>query len=67
MLGATYKFTTDASANLREKDDSLNTTIGAFLAGATLGLRGMTNPITNNRQTGLPAPCIERTMSGGAG
>ncbi|KAI1849635.1 hypothetical protein JX266_004584 [Neoarthrinium moseri] len=36
---AIYSFAKDASANLREKDDSLNTTIGAFLGGAMLGLR----------------------------
>ncbi|RYO85080.1 hypothetical protein DL764_009229 [Monosporascus ibericus] len=39
VMGTTFKFTTDAAANLREKDDTLNTTIGAFVAGATLGLR----------------------------
>ncbi|KAI8953304.1 hypothetical protein F4801DRAFT_576757 [Xylaria longipes] len=34
-----YAFSKDATANLREKDDSFNTTIAAFLGGATLGLR----------------------------
>jgi hypothetical protein len=34
-----YCFVKDASANLREKDDTLNTTIGAFFGGAMLGLR----------------------------
>lgn len=32
-------FVKDASANLREKDDTWNTTIGAFLGGGVLGLR----------------------------
>lgn len=57
MIGATYNFTTDASANLREKDDALNTTIGAFLAGSTLGLKGMM--MSKNHQ--------EQHEGGGAG
>ncbi|KAI0148593.1 hypothetical protein GGR57DRAFT_236219 [Xylariaceae sp. FL1272] len=38
-VSAIYGFATDASANLREKDDSINHGIGAFLGGAVLGLR----------------------------
>jgi hypothetical protein len=38
-MGGTYEFTRIASANLREKDDSLNTAIGGFLAGSIMGLR----------------------------
>ncbi|KAI1161951.1 hypothetical protein F5B18DRAFT_413000 [Nemania serpens] len=38
-LTTVYSFTKDATANLREKDDSLNTGIAAFLGGASLGLR----------------------------
>ncbi|KAI0165201.1 NADH-ubiquinone oxidoreductase 213 kDa subunit [Hypoxylon sp. FL1284] len=38
-LGAVYTFSKDAAANLREKDDTLNETIAAFLGGATIGLR----------------------------
>ena len=53
MIGATYNFTTDASANLREKDDALNTTIGAFLAGSTLGLKGMTMATIGGAAGGL--------------
>ncbi|KAJ1325820.1 NADH-ubiquinone oxidoreductase subunit [Microdochium nivale] len=34
-----YGFSKDAAANLRQKDDVLNTTISGFLAGATAGLR----------------------------
>lgn len=34
-------FAKDASANLREKDDTFNTTIGAFLGGGVLGLKCM--------------------------
>lgn len=39
-VGGTYEFTRLASANLRERDDSLNQAIGGFLAGSILGLRG---------------------------
>ncbi|KAI8631844.1 hypothetical protein F5Y19DRAFT_463032 [Xylariaceae sp. FL1651] len=38
-VATVYSFSKDASANLREKDDSFNTTIGSFLGGATLGLK----------------------------
>ncbi|KAH6653040.1 hypothetical protein BKA67DRAFT_659686 [Truncatella angustata] len=41
---AVYCFVKDASANLREKDDTLNTTIAAFFGGATLGLRSLRIP-----------------------
>lgn len=37
--GGTYGFAKAAAANLREKDDSWNPTIGGFLAGAVLGMR----------------------------
>ncbi|KAI9052486.1 hypothetical protein LZ554_003830 [Drepanopeziza brunnea f. sp. 'monogermtubi'] len=43
-MGGTYEFTRFASANLREKDDSLNTALGGFLAGSVLGLRFGTTP-----------------------
>ncbi len=38
-MGGTYEFARTASANLREKDDSWNPTIGGFLGGAVLGLK----------------------------
>ncbi|KAK5625688.1 hypothetical protein RRF57_001404 [Xylaria bambusicola] len=38
-LTTVYSFSKDAAANLREKDDTFNTTIASFLGGATLGLR----------------------------
>ncbi|KAI5863903.1 hypothetical protein GGS23DRAFT_596392 [Durotheca rogersii] len=38
-VGTVYTFAKDASANLREKDDTLNITIASFLSGATIGLR----------------------------
>merc|ERR1711964_558823 len=43
-VGGTYEFTRFASANLREKDDSLNTALGGFLAGSVLGLRFGSTP-----------------------
>ncbi|KAI9743336.1 MAG: hypothetical protein M1818_003182 [Claussenomyces sp. TS43310] len=43
-MGGTYEFARFASANLRERDDSLNTAVGGFLAGSVLGLRVGTTP-----------------------
>ncbi|KAI1204215.1 uncharacterized protein F4807DRAFT_448364 [Annulohypoxylon truncatum] len=34
-----YSFSKDATANLREKNDTFNTTVASFLGGATIGLR----------------------------
>ena len=39
-MGGTFNFSSYASANLREKDDSLNPTIAGFLAGSLLGVTG---------------------------
>ena len=38
-MGGTYEFVNAASANLREKDDSWNPTLGGFFAGSVMGLR----------------------------
>ncbi len=38
-VGGIYGFASLASANLREKDDSLNPAIGGFFAGSIMGLR----------------------------
>jgi hypothetical protein len=38
-MGGTYEFVSTASANLREKDDSWNPSIGGFFAGSIMGLR----------------------------
>ena len=40
-MGGAYEFTKSATANLREKDDTYNPTIGGFFAGSILGLRCM--------------------------
>ncbi|KAK2628936.1 hypothetical protein QTJ16_002039 [Diplocarpon rosae] len=44
-VGGTYEFTRFASANLRERDDSLNPALGGFLAGSILGLRSGSAPV----------------------
>ena len=38
-MGGAYEFVSTASANLREKDDSWNPSIGGFFAGSVIGLR----------------------------
>jgi hypothetical protein len=38
-VGGIYELVRFSSANLREKDDALNTAYGGFLAGTVLGLR----------------------------
>jgi len=40
-MGGSYMFVRNASANLREKEDHWNPTIGGFVAGAILGTRCM--------------------------
>jgi len=40
-VGGVFEFSRHASANLRRKDDALNTALGGFLSGAILGLRSM--------------------------
>ncbi|KAI9707309.1 MAG: hypothetical protein M1836_000269 [Candelina mexicana] len=52
-MGGTYEFSRTASANLREKDDSWNPTIGGFLGGAVLGLRFRTIPAVLGYGAGL--------------
>ncbi|KAF2155380.1 hypothetical protein K461DRAFT_276594 [Myriangium duriaei CBS 260.36] len=43
-MGGAYEFAKLASANLREKDDIWNPTIGGFFSGTMLGLRFRTMP-----------------------
>ncbi|KAN0080554.1 hypothetical protein V8E54_003758 [Elaphomyces granulatus] len=43
-MGGTYEFVKTASANLREKEDYWNVTLGGFFAGSILGLRARTVP-----------------------
>lgn len=38
-MGGTYEFTKFASANLRKKNDSLNTALGGLVAGSVLGFK----------------------------
>lgn len=41
-VGGTFEFTRVAAANLREKDDHLNSALGGFAAGAILGMQSTT-------------------------
>ncbi|KJX98142.1 NADH-ubiquinone oxidoreductase 213 kda subunit [Zymoseptoria brevis] len=43
-MGGAYSFTSCAAANLRQKDDTWNTTIGGAFAGTMLGLRFRSGP-----------------------
>ena len=43
-MGGSYEFAKTASANLREKDDALNSAVGGFLAGNMLGGFECTSP-----------------------
>ncbi|KAI5806348.1 hypothetical protein EDC01DRAFT_626430 [Geopyxis carbonaria] len=54
-MGGSYMFVRNATANLREKDDSWNPTIGGFVAGAILGTRFRTMPAVVGYGTGLAA------------
>lgn len=40
-VGATYQFTRDSAANLRQKNDTYNEAIGGFASGLVLGLASM--------------------------
>lgn len=44
-MGGSYEFVKTASANLREKEDSYNTALGGFVAGAMIGLKSKCAPI----------------------
>ncbi|KAG8529301.1 uncharacterized protein KY384_005937 [Bacidia gigantensis] len=51
--GATFGFTRSAAANLREKDDYVNSTIAGFLAGSLLGLQFRSLPATIGLGAGI--------------
>lgn len=56
-MGGAYEFTRLASANLREKDDSLNQAFGGFVAGSIIGLRcGFTEESNQSEVSMLIAP-----------
>ncbi|MCJ1311015.1 hypothetical protein MMC25_004685 [Agyrium rufum] len=44
VMGGSYSFVKCASANLRERDDHYNSTLGGFFAGTMLGLRARSLP-----------------------
>ncbi|KAH0542357.1 hypothetical protein FGG08_003202 [Glutinoglossum americanum] len=52
-MGGAYEFVSAASANLREKDDSWNPSIGGFFAGSVMGLRFRTIPAVLGYGAGL--------------
>ncbi|KAF8541937.1 NADH-ubiquinone oxidoreductase 213 kDa subunit [Trichophaea hybrida] len=52
-MGGSYMFVRNAAANLREKEDSWNPTIGGFVAGAILGTRFRTMPSVIGYGAGL--------------
>ncbi|KAL0635929.1 hypothetical protein Q9L58_005067 [Maublancomyces gigas] len=54
-MGGSYMFFRNAAANLREKDDSLNTMIGGFIAGGIMGTRFRTMPAVLGYGAGLAA------------
>ncbi|KAI9822562.1 MAG: hypothetical protein M1827_000281 [Pycnora praestabilis] len=64
-MGGTYEFAKTASANLREKDDSWNPTIGGFLAGSVLGLRFRTLPAVLGYGAGLAVLLATFDYTGG--
>ena len=39
-MGGFYEFFKTASANLRQKDDTINEAVGGFFSGSVVGLRG---------------------------
>lgn len=38
-MGGAFEFTKNAAANLRQKDDAINSAYGGFLAGSMIGLK----------------------------
>ncbi|KAI9797873.1 MAG: hypothetical protein M1833_005073 [Piccolia ochrophora] len=52
-MGGAHEFVRNASANLRQRDDSWNPTFGGFVAGAVLGLRFRTMPSVMGYGAGL--------------
>lgn len=43
-VGGVFEFARSAAANLREKNDHYNASIGGFFAGSILGVRGRFMP-----------------------
>ncbi|ORY68340.1 uncharacterized protein BCR38DRAFT_130335 [Pseudomassariella vexata] len=66
VVPAVYAFAKDATANLREKDDYLNTTVGAFLGGAMLGLRSGRMPQIIGFGAGISAIMTTLDFTGGS-
>ncbi|KAF7714965.1 NADH-ubiquinone oxidoreductase [Penicillium ucsense] len=65
-MGGTYEFAKIASANLREKEDSLNTAIGGFFSGSILGLRVRSLPAVLGYGVALSAGMFAFDYTGGS-
>jgi len=65
-MGGTYEFTRLAAANLRQKDDSWNPTIGGFLAGSIVGMKFRTLPAVLGYGAGLAILLGTYDYTGGA-
>ncbi|KAK3708181.1 hypothetical protein LTR37_011685 [Vermiconidia calcicola] len=64
-MGGSYEFFKCASANLREKDDARNSSLGGFVAGTMLGLRFRSAPAVLGYGTGLAVILGAFTYTGG--
>ncbi|GAB7344745.1 hypothetical protein MBLNU457_3215t1 [Dothideomycetes sp. NU457] len=64
-MGGAYEFARTASANLREKDDVWNPTIGGFFAGTMLGLRFRSAPAIVGYGAGLAVVLAAFNFTGG--
>jgi len=64
-MGGTYAFLKDASANLREKEDTWNSAIGGFFAGAIVGLRARRFPPVIGYGAGLAITLATFEKGGG--
>ncbi|KAJ8610422.1 hypothetical protein MRB53_038584 [Persea americana] len=64
-MGASYSFVKNASANLREKDDTWNTTYGGLAAGALLGATTRSTPAIFGYSAALATVLTAFTFTGG--
>ncbi|KAK4611575.1 NADH-ubiquinone oxidoreductase [Fulvia fulva] len=64
-MGGAYEFTKIAAANLREKDDTWNSTIGGFFSGTMLGLRFRSAPAVIGYGSALAVILSAFTFTGG--
>ncbi|KAI9851567.1 MAG: hypothetical protein M1824_002608 [Vezdaea acicularis] len=65
-MGGTYEFVSTASANLREKNDTWNPTVGGFFAGSVMGLKFRTMPAVLGYGSGLAVLMAAYHYTGGS-